>query len=249
MKDSKPGEKSRLLAERPLPRDGQERAARRGVRPARTVTVNLVESPLGWLKARGLVSERQFAAGEALRGDWERASLEPAGDDALGCAAARSHRPKRAGSGSADAAADRRQAPLRSRGESGGRGARRHPLAGGLCGRRNARCRTRSGLARARRQGRARHRAQPARRPLPATLMPGALCGDLSASFRSGPELVRAVRLGRLRTGKGAAMASISTGEERSSASLRRLARWRVPRHGGSRRWTSSAASPCSASC
>jgi len=69
--------KNRLLAERPLPRDGQERTPRRGVRPVRSVTVNLTESPLGWLKARGLVSERQFAAGEMLRGDWERASLEP----------------------------------------------------------------------------------------------------------------------------------------------------------------------------
>jgi hypothetical protein len=69
--------KNRLLAERPLPRDGQERAPQRGVRPIRSVTVNLTESPLGWLKARGLVSERQFAAGETLRGDWERASLEP----------------------------------------------------------------------------------------------------------------------------------------------------------------------------
>ena len=69
--------KNRLLAERPLPRDGQERAPRRGARPVRSVTVNLTESPLGWLKARGLISERQFAAGETLRGDWERASLEP----------------------------------------------------------------------------------------------------------------------------------------------------------------------------
>lgn len=69
--------KNRLLAERPLPRDGQERRPRRGARPTRSVTVNLTESPLGWLKARGLVSERQFAAGETLRGDWERASLAP----------------------------------------------------------------------------------------------------------------------------------------------------------------------------
>jgi hypothetical protein len=41
----------------------------------RSVTVNLAESPLGWLRARGLVSERQFAAGEQLRGDWEAAQL------------------------------------------------------------------------------------------------------------------------------------------------------------------------------
>lgn len=69
--------KNRLLAERPLPRDGQERTPRRGARPVRSVTMNLTESPLGWLKARGLVSERQFAAGEMLRGDWGRAALEP----------------------------------------------------------------------------------------------------------------------------------------------------------------------------
>ena len=68
---------NRLLAERPLPRDGREPVAKRGTRPVRSVTVNLTESPLGWLKARGLVSERQFTAGEVLRGDWERASLGP----------------------------------------------------------------------------------------------------------------------------------------------------------------------------
>jgi hypothetical protein len=39
--------------------------------------VNLAESPLGWLRARGLVSERQFAAGEQLRADWEAAQLGP----------------------------------------------------------------------------------------------------------------------------------------------------------------------------
>ena len=82
--------RGRLLAERPAPRDGQERrrtASR--VRAARSVTVNLAESPLGWLRSRGHVSERQFAAGEQLRGDWERAGLPPAGDDVLGFAAAR----------------------------------------------------------------------------------------------------------------------------------------------------------------
>ncbi|HYD13174.1 MAG TPA: DUF6456 domain-containing protein [Allosphingosinicella sp.] len=51
--------------------------APRGLRPARSVTVNLAESPLGWLKARGLVSGRQFEAGETLRGDWELACLAP----------------------------------------------------------------------------------------------------------------------------------------------------------------------------
>ena len=44
---------------------------------ARVVTMNLAESPLGWLRARGLVSLRQFDAGEKLRGDFERAVLGP----------------------------------------------------------------------------------------------------------------------------------------------------------------------------
>jgi hypothetical protein len=39
------------------------------------VTVNLAESPLGWLFARGHVSQRQFDAGEHLRSDWERGQL------------------------------------------------------------------------------------------------------------------------------------------------------------------------------
>ena len=58
-----------------------ERAIESGIRgmsksrPARSVTVNLAESPLGWLLARGHVSQRQFDAGERLRADWERAQL------------------------------------------------------------------------------------------------------------------------------------------------------------------------------
>lgn len=71
---------NRLLAERPRPRDGEERGRRdRRARaaPARSVTVNLAESPLGWLKARGIVSARQYDAGERLREDWERAQLSP----------------------------------------------------------------------------------------------------------------------------------------------------------------------------
>lgn len=43
----------------------------------RSVTVNVTESPLGWLLSRGLVSQRQFDAGERLRSDWERAQLSP----------------------------------------------------------------------------------------------------------------------------------------------------------------------------
>jgi hypothetical protein len=63
----------RQLVERPLP-DPQRR---RGATPRRSVTVNLAESPLGWLKARGLVSIRQFDAGERLRADWTMAGLGP----------------------------------------------------------------------------------------------------------------------------------------------------------------------------
>lgn len=37
--------------------------------------MNLAESPLGWLFARGHVSRRQFYAGEQLRTDWERGQL------------------------------------------------------------------------------------------------------------------------------------------------------------------------------
>ena len=43
----------------------------------RSVTVNLRESPLSWLHARGHLSDRQFDAGERLRADWERAQLSP----------------------------------------------------------------------------------------------------------------------------------------------------------------------------
>jgi Domain of unknown function (DUF6456) len=62
-----------MLTERSLPRDGETPANRR----VRSVTVNLAESPLGWLFAHNLVSARQFAAGEQLRGDYERAQLGP----------------------------------------------------------------------------------------------------------------------------------------------------------------------------
>ncbi|OYY64977.1 DUF6456 domain-containing protein [Sphingomonas sp. 28-62-11] len=43
----------------------------------RSVTVNLAESPLAWLAARGLVDPRQLEAGERLRADYETASLGP----------------------------------------------------------------------------------------------------------------------------------------------------------------------------
>lgn len=43
----------------------------------RQVTVNLAESPLGWLHARGMISDRQALAGERLRADFERSGLSP----------------------------------------------------------------------------------------------------------------------------------------------------------------------------
>jgi hypothetical protein len=47
----------------------------RRVGVGRSVTVNVAESPLGWLRSRGLVDARQFEAGERLRADYETASL------------------------------------------------------------------------------------------------------------------------------------------------------------------------------
>ncbi|WP_260596670.1 DUF6456 domain-containing protein [Sphingomonas endolithica] len=43
----------------------------------RRVTVKLRESPLGWLRSRGMIDARQFEAGERLRSDYEMAELGP----------------------------------------------------------------------------------------------------------------------------------------------------------------------------
>jgi hypothetical protein len=67
----------RLLCERPIEQGGASNHATRGARPVRSVTVNVTESPLGWLFARGFISQRQYDAGERLRCDWERAQLSP----------------------------------------------------------------------------------------------------------------------------------------------------------------------------
>lgn len=65
----------RQLVERELTLDGPlAQAPRKG---RRSVTVNLAESPLSWLHARGHLSDAQFAAGEWLRRDWEMAQLAP----------------------------------------------------------------------------------------------------------------------------------------------------------------------------
>ena len=41
------------------------------------MTVNLAESPIAWLYARGHLDDRLFDAGERLRADYERAQLAP----------------------------------------------------------------------------------------------------------------------------------------------------------------------------
>jgi hypothetical protein len=64
-----------VLIERELTSEGpSKRAPRKG---GRSVTVNIAESPLTWLHARGHLDDRQFIAGERLRADWETAQLSP----------------------------------------------------------------------------------------------------------------------------------------------------------------------------
>jgi hypothetical protein len=66
---------ARLLAEQEIAEPGDRLHPPR--LPSRSVTVNVAESPLGWLLAHGHVTRRQFDAGERLRSDWERAELAP----------------------------------------------------------------------------------------------------------------------------------------------------------------------------
>ncbi len=66
----------RELVERELTPEGPRRRGGVG-RRRRSVTVNLAESPLGWLHAHGHLAERLFDAGERLRADYERAQLGP----------------------------------------------------------------------------------------------------------------------------------------------------------------------------
>lgn len=68
---------ARLLSERSIEAGVAGSLATAGVRPVRSVTFNATESPLGWLLARGLITQRHYDAGERLRADWERAQLAP----------------------------------------------------------------------------------------------------------------------------------------------------------------------------
>ena len=64
----------RPLVERPIIEAGDENSRRK---VARTVTVNLAESPLSWLHSRGHLTDRQLLAGEKLRTDYEAAAMGP----------------------------------------------------------------------------------------------------------------------------------------------------------------------------
>lgn len=64
----------RALVERPLPGSARDTARPKS---ARTATVNLAESPLSWLHARGHLTDRQMLAGENLRRDYETAAIGP----------------------------------------------------------------------------------------------------------------------------------------------------------------------------
>lgn len=69
----------RELVEQVIDANGRRSALPPGTRPrGRSVTVNVAESPLAWLAARGLVSPRQSEAGERLRADYEMAAIAPA---------------------------------------------------------------------------------------------------------------------------------------------------------------------------
>lgn len=71
----------KLLMERAISGDAPRPRVEKGGpvlgRLPRSRTVNLGDSPLGWLFARGHVDQRQYDAGERLRFDWERAQLDP----------------------------------------------------------------------------------------------------------------------------------------------------------------------------
>lgn len=64
----------RPLVERPVIEAGGDNSRRK---VARTVTINLAESPLSWLHARGHLTDQQLLAGEKLRGDYEAAMMGP----------------------------------------------------------------------------------------------------------------------------------------------------------------------------
>lgn len=67
-RSNRPFQDPRMLVEQALIESGHTVTRR-------TLTVNLSESPLSWLHARGHLSNRQMLAGETLRGDYETAAM------------------------------------------------------------------------------------------------------------------------------------------------------------------------------
>ncbi|WP_225206798.1 DUF6456 domain-containing protein [Novosphingobium huizhouense] len=67
---------AQVLEERELTSEGPQLHRTDGAK-SRSVKVNIAESPLTWLHARGHLSDRRFLAGERLRRDWETAQLAP----------------------------------------------------------------------------------------------------------------------------------------------------------------------------
>ena len=63
-----------IFTERYLPQDENDKPGK-ARKSEQSVTFNLAESPLCWLHARGMISDRQLTAGEFLRRDYERAAL------------------------------------------------------------------------------------------------------------------------------------------------------------------------------
>lgn len=66
---------NKLITEQPV--RCSRRGPGRGKSASRTITVNMAESPLGWLFTRGHLTQRHYDAGEQLRSDWERSQLAP----------------------------------------------------------------------------------------------------------------------------------------------------------------------------
>ncbi|MHA6334006.1 DUF6456 domain-containing protein [Qipengyuania sp. CAU 1752] len=66
----------RELVEKELTEEGPRRGGG-SQRKRRSVTVNIAESPLSWLHARGHLDDRLLDAGERLRADYERAQVSP----------------------------------------------------------------------------------------------------------------------------------------------------------------------------
>lgn len=146
----------RELVERELTTEGPRRAgSAQGKR--RTVTVNVGESPLAWPHARGHLDDRLFDAGEALRGDYERAQLS--------ANVTMRWDPVRVKStGERGLTPTERQVAAKRRFDEAiapcGQGARRHSLARGVRERGASGCRKGARLAGAQRQAGAADRAR-----------------------------------------------------------------------------------------